>query len=141
MKSVRYLDASILLCPIIGNPSEMVEGCERIMKSVETGRERVKTSTFTVAEMFHILMLREKLSRKKVEENLNSFLKCAGLRLVSAEKTFCGEAIELALNRKVDFVDAHHVLTMQNLGIKEIYSLDPHFDSFPNIDRLKDTEL
>ncbi|KXB04929.1 hypothetical protein AKJ48_00945 [candidate division MSBL1 archaeon SCGC-AAA261O19] len=141
MNLVKYLDASIPLCPIIEKPGEKVEECERIMKSVETGVERVKTSTFTVAEMFHILLHREKLLRKKVGENLNSFLKCAGLRLVDAEKAFCGEAIELSLDRKVDFVDAHHVLTMQKLGIKEIYSLDPHFDGFRNIDRFEAIEL
>lgn len=140
MNSVRYLDASIPLCIQTEDPPEKVNACRRIMEKIERKKELVKTSSHTLAEMFHILAGREKEDPEKVREILFSFLNSAGLRLVDAKHKFCENAIDLALRQKVDFIDAHHVLTMRDIKIGEIYSLDPHFDRFPNIKRLEDVK-
>lgn len=133
---MRYLDASIPVCTIIGEPKEKVEACEEIMERIEKGREVVKTTTFTVAEIIHILT-REHLDSKRILDSVKGFLGCHGLRVSDARKDLCLPALELALKYKVDFVDAHHWLTMKLYRITEIYSLDPHFDRLPGIKRLE----
>jgi predicted nucleic acid-binding protein len=90
-----------------------------------------------VAEVVHILM-REHVSPGKIVESTKRFLSCAGLRIGDARKDLCLPALELALRYKVDFVDAHNVLTMKQHNVKEIYSLDPHYERFPGIKRLED---
>lgn len=45
------------------------------------------------------------------------------------------EALELRSEYGIDFVDAYNVLTMRRNGIKEIYSLDEHYDAFTDIKR------
>jgi|Deesub1362B_J571_1020462.scaffolds.fasta_scaffold18962_3 predicted nucleic acid-binding protein len=37
---------------------------------------------------------------------------------------------------KFDFVDAYNVLIMRKRGIREIYSLDEHYDVFRDIKRV-----
>lgn len=134
---LRYLDASIPLCVATKQPAEKLEGCREIMDAVSRGKERVRTTTFTIAEIIHILMEREREHPARVRESIRVFLDCAGLRVGDARKDLCLPALELALKRKVDFIDAHHRLTMKLHRINEIYSLDRHFDRFPDIKRLE----
>jgi predicted nucleic acid-binding protein len=119
-----------------GEPEEHYPGCAGIMERVEAGRERVSTSVFTVAEIRHILEKREKIGQKKATRMVLSLLDCLGLKLLDAEAMVCREALETADRFKVDFVDACNVLTMRRNRLREIYSLDEHYDRFPDIKRL-----
>ncbi len=132
---MKYLDASIPLCVMTGEPSEHYQRCAEIMERLETGKERISTSVFTVAEIRHILEKREKVGIEKAGRMVLSLLDCLGLKLLDAEAILCREAVELADKFKVDFVDAYNVLTMRRNGIKEIYSLDDHYDMFEDIER------
>jgi len=125
------------LCVFLGAPEEKLEACRQVVMRIESGREKVRTTTFTVAEIAHVLMKREREHPARVEEMIKRLFSCAGLKIGDARKDLCVPAIELALKYKVDFIDAHHVLTMKHHGIKEIYSLDPHFDRFLGIKRLE----
>jgi predicted nucleic acid-binding protein len=132
---LRYIDASIPLCAFFGEPEEKLEACRQIIKKIERGEEKARTSVFTVAEIVHVLMKRERPAR--IEEIMKRFFGCAGLRVGDARRDLCLPALELALRYRVDFVDAHHRLTMKLYGIDEIYSLDRHFDRFPGVRRLE----
>jgi predicted nucleic acid-binding protein len=118
-----------------GEPAKYYRKCLEIMERLETGRERISTSVFTVAEIRHILEKREKLDREKISRMVLSFLDCLGLKLLDAEAIICREAVALADKFQVDFVDAYNVLTMRRNGIKELYSLDDHYDMFKDINR------
>ncbi len=133
---MRYLDTSIPVCVFIGEPAEKFETCKSIMDSINSGGEQARTNAFTVAEIYHILS-REHTQPGEITGDISRFLDCAGLRVsdISAEMSI--PALKLSTERGIDFVDAHHVLTMREHGIKEIYSLDPHFDKFSWIKRLE----
>jgi predicted nucleic acid-binding protein len=135
-EDLKYIDASIPLCTITGEPREKLETCKEIMKKVEQGKERARTTAFTIAEIIHVLM-REHVEPNKIMGSVKKFLDCAGLKVGDARRDLCLPALELALRYRVDFVDAHHRLTMKLHGIDEIYSLDRHFDRFPGIKRLE----
>lgn len=107
------------------------------MEKIERGKERVRTTAFTVAEIVHILA-RERERPGEIVKSVHRFLDCAGLRVTDARQDLCLPALKLALKYEVDFVDAHHRLTMKRYKIDEIYSLDPHFDKFPGVRRLED---
>jgi predicted nucleic acid-binding protein len=132
---LRYLDASVILCVFLGEPEEKLEACEQIIRRIERGEEKVRTSVFTVAEIAHVLMKRERERPERIEGVMKRIF--AGMRVGDARKDLCLPALELALRYKVDFVDAHHRLTMKVHKINEIYSLDRHFDKFPDIKRLE----
>jgi len=47
------------------------------------------------------------------------------------------KVLELYDKCDIDFIDAHHILTMRKMRIKERYSLDAHYDKFDDIVRLE----
>ncbi|WP_456474277.1 type II toxin-antitoxin system VapC family toxin [Candidatus Pyrohabitans sp.] len=132
---MRYIDTSIPLCVMTGEPRELYSRCVEIMGRVERGEEKVSTSVLTVAEIKFILEGREKLNDRKATDMVLSFLDCLGLKLLDVEAGACREAVEISAKFGLDFVDAYNVLTMRRNGIKEIYSLDGHYDIFKDIQR------
>lgn len=134
---LRYLDASIPLCILTEEPAEKLVDCLMLMEKIESGVEKVKTDVFTIAEIVHILMGREKTKPQKARERIEAFLDCQGLTLVDVDKDLCTRALNLTFKYIVDFVDAYHILTMRAHGITEIYSLDSHYDRFTGIKRLE----
>ena len=134
--SLKYLDASIPLCVETETPYDKLSGCENIMKRIEEGEEKVLTTAYTPAEIFHILR-RENVPARKVKESFEAFFDLKGLKVVEAKGSLCPQAIELALEKEIDFIDAHHVLTMKDREIGSIYTLDPHFEKFPQLVKLE----
>lgn len=137
MKYLKYLDASIPLCVETEEPSEKLDGCIEIMQKIEKGEEKVLTSSYTPAEMFHILAGREGLTTSKVSAIFQAFFDLKGLKVIDAKGTLCPDTVELALEREIDFVDAHHVITIKKQNIDEIYTIDPHFDKIPELTKLE----
>ena len=133
---MRYLDSSIPLCVMTGEPRSHLDECLRIMEHVEEGEEEVATTAFTVAEILHILKKRETIGSKKMNDTIKSFLDCNGLKLLDVEAALCRDAVELSSQFNVDFVDAYNVLSMKRKGIEEVYSLDEHYDLFTDIKRI-----
>ncbi len=86
---LRYLDSSIPLCVMTGEPRGYYSRCIEIMEKVEKGEEKVATSIFTVAEIQHILKKREKLDAGKTTNMIVSFLDCQGLKLLDVEAALC----------------------------------------------------
>jgi predicted nucleic acid-binding protein len=119
-----------------GEPEEHYTRCAEIMVKIEKGEERVATSILTVAELRHILSKREKIEGEKLKRMITSFLDCLGLKLLDAEAPICRDALDIADNYKVDFVDAYNVLTMMRNSIGDIYSIDDHYDMFEDIRRV-----
>jgi predicted nucleic acid-binding protein len=67
---------------------------------------------------------------------VTSLLDCKGLKLLDVEAILCGDAVETSSRYDVDFVDAYNVLTMRRKKIREIYSLDGHYDMFKDVKRV-----
>ncbi|ODS42024.1 MAG: hypothetical protein MSIBF_01365 [Candidatus Altiarchaeales archaeon IMC4] len=134
---MRYLDASIPVGLMIGQPKQKLEDIRAIMEAVEAGRERVATSVFTIAEIVYVLE-REGKDGMFIAEVIDDFLGCGGLKVIDAKADDALDtAMEIYKKYKIDFVDAHHIATMQEMRIREIYSLDPHYDCIPKIKRLE----
>lgn len=134
---MRYLDASIPLGVMLRAPKNKLDDLMEIMTRISDGEERVATTIFTLAEIAHILE-RAKKPKNEIKKYLSAFLGCSGLKLVGAEnRAMSDKILELYDKYDVDFIDAHHILTMRKMRIKEIYSLDTNYDKFGDIIRLE----
>lgn len=131
---MKYLDPSIVIEAM--NPdSEDNFSCKEILIAVESGREQVIVSCFIFTEIFFVLD-RNGLSKDKIEKKLLAFLKLKGLTVVVYDPFLLSNAFILASRYKIDLIDATNKQLMDAFQIKEIYSLDPHFDRFKGIQRL-----
>lgn len=132
---MKYLDSNIPL-ELILKKSGQKESCMLIMEALDNEKERAITSAFTIAEIYHVLTLREKFSSLDVKKHIESLISCKGLQIIDFPADICTNTVDLAVKFNVDFVDAGHKLLMDKYQIKEIYSLDRHFDKFNDIKRL-----
>lgn len=131
---MKFLDSSVPLAAMLDGDKHS-EAAKEIMAVVESGNEKVITSPFTIAEIYHILTVREKRTCAFAEKQLVSLLDCAGLELADASASLSRGAVEVAAKFDIDFIDAFNKSLMDLLNIKEIYSFDKHFDRFKGIKR------
>lgn len=62
---LKFLDTSIPLTVMLKEENEFTQNCLEIMEAIEKGKENAITTVFTVAELFHIMVNREKFCAKK----------------------------------------------------------------------------
>jgi len=106
------------------------------MLRISDGREKAITTIFTLAEIAHVLE-RAKKPKNEIRKSLSIF-RLQWLKLVGAENhVMSDKVLELYDKCDIDFIDAHHILTMRKMRIKERYSLDAHYDKFDDIVRLE----
>ena len=132
---MKFLDTSIIVEAGLEKSANLPK-CVQILEAIGQGRENAVTSVFTIAELYHILYAREKLGKEKVRRIAKAVFDCSGLEIIEAKPVHAQEALELALEFEIDFVDAVNRILMEENGITEIYSLDSHFDRFKGIKRL-----
>lgn len=109
------------------------------MHKIEKGEEVVIATPLLFVECAHIFE-REGHSREKISNQLKVLLDCKGLKTVGLEdRKNCNQAIELFGKYQIDIVDALNILTMRKLNVKEIYSLDSHYDIIKETKRIEPT--
>lgn len=134
---MRYLDASIPLALMLSEPRDKLSDIRDLMLAIESGRERVATSVFTLAEIVYVLE-RENKKEETVKKLVEDLACCSGLKIVNAQgNNILDHTLDVYVKYRIDFIDSHHIATMKHLGIKEIYALDPHYDRVEGIIRLE----
>ena len=131
---MKYIDTSTVVDYILKAGLEYTD-CDRIIKAIKSGKESVLFSILNISELFYVLQ-REKLSLNRIQTTIEDFVKLPGVHLMDIPTELGLEGIKLAEKYRIDFTDAIIYLLMKKHGIKEIYSLDRHFDKFRDIQRL-----
>lgn len=133
---MRFIDSTIFLCIMLRKPKEYFEGCRKLILRIQTGKELCGTTIITMAEIVWVLESRENWTKAKVLDKVAALHALRGLQVLEIEnKDTPLEAMTLAQKFDTDFADALTALTMNSHSIKEIYSLDTHFDHFNFIKR------
>jgi len=137
---MRFVDSTILLCFMIRKPKEYFEGCKKLIHRLQEGKEICGSTIITVAEIVWVLESRENWTKAMILEKVAAIHALRGLRISTIEDRDTPlEAMTLAQKFGTDFADALTALTMSRVGVKEIYSLDSHFDHFNFVRRVVPT--
>lgn len=138
---MQFLDTSIPLTVMLKEENEFTSNCYEIMEAIENGKENAITTIFTVAELFHIMVNREKISCKKANEYLNAFLSCKGLKLIKIDEMSASSIVSTACKYNLDFVDSINFLAMKKNNVNEIFSIDKDYDKIKEITRLDSLKM
>ena len=76
-----------------------------------------------------------KLTRSKISELISKILNTPGIEL--EEKDIVLAAVGLYEFKKIDFIDAYHLVCLQAKDISSLYSYDTDFDLIPSLKRLE----
>ena len=116
------------------NPEHLM--CVNIIEKLNSENETGMFSIFNLSELFFVLQ-REKCSFNKIKELIRGFVKLRGIQIVELSTETVLLALDLATKYEIDLTDAANYLLMKKYKIREIYSLDRHFDKFKDIQRIQ----
>jgi predicted nucleic acid-binding protein len=137
---MRFIDSTILLCFMIKKPKEYFDGCKKLILRLQNGREKCGSTIITVAEIVWVLESRENWTKGMVLEKVAAIHSLRGLRIIEIKNHDTPlEAMTVAQKFDTDFADALTAVAMNRAGVKEVYSLDPHFDRFKFVRRVLPT--
>jgi len=123
-----WVDANVLLRFLTGDPPEMAERSARLMSKAEDGEIVLVVSAMVVAEVIWVLKSFYSFSFKDIARVVIPLISADGLE--TEDCALMVQAIELAQEKNVDFIDA--VLALKAVRHEEsVCSFDNHFKRLP----------
>jgi predicted nucleic-acid-binding protein len=132
---VRTIDANVVLRYLTNDVPDQARQTEELFKRVEEGKEDLFLPDIILADIIWILERYYKQTRENIREWLTAIIGLQGLRLSDKEMSL--NALDIYVDKKIDWSDAFMAGQMLQRGITEIYSFDKHFDRIDGIIRIE----
>lgn len=132
---MRTIDANIILRYLTNDIPDQAKQAEELLKRVEDGTEDVFLPDIILADVIWILEGYYKQPREKIREWLTAILSLQGL--IFSDKDMALNALDIYLDKRIDWSDAFTATQMLQREITEIYSFDKHFDRIGGIARIE----
>lgn len=131
----QFLDANILIRPIVQVDPPRAARCAAFLRLLETGQEDALLTEATLAEVVYVLSSprRHHLPRADIAAYLAGIIALPGVSI--AHKGMYLRALDLYTAFNVDFEDALIAAHMERTGVKTIVSFDREFDRIPGVTR------
>lgn len=132
---MRFLDTNVFLRYLVKDLPDQSPHATELLLAIEQGDEQVQTSQVVILEVIFTLQKFYRLSLIDIRDQFLPVIQLPRIRL--AQKDLFEPAFDLAILKNIDFQDALNAVTMQYLGLTEIYSWDRHFDRVDGIQRIE----
>lgn len=132
---MRTIDANIILRYLTNDVPDQAKQAEELLKRVEEGSEDVFLPDIILADIIWILEGYYKQTREEIREWITAILSLQGLTFSDKETAL--NALDIYLDKKIDWSDAFTASQMLQREITEIYSFDKHFDKIDGIARIE----
>ena len=134
MKKTRVIDANIILRFLTNDEPKMAQDCEMLLKRVEENSEQVYLPDIILADIIWTLEKFYQLPKSEIRTVILPIISLKGLRCNS--KTNFRQALDIYVERNIDWTDAFIAASMLTAGTKEIYSYDQDFDKVDGLIRM-----
>ncbi len=135
MAKIKIIDANILLRFLTDDDPDKAGQCELLLKRVEKQEEEVLLPDLILADVIWTLQSFYKQSKIRIREMLMPVLSLRGLRFSSKE--VARRALNLYVEKNIDWTDAFVAAQMISRGQKDIYSYDRDFNRVEEIKRIE----
>ncbi|WP_061214804.1 PIN domain-containing protein [Syntrophomonas wolfei] len=135
MNGIKIIDANIILRYLTNDVEEMASACEKLLKRLESGEERVLMPDLVLADIVWTLQSFYHQSHLEIREMLLPLLALKGMRFYSKE--IARQALNFYADKNIDWTDAFVAAQMLARGNRQIYSYDKDFGRIPDIVRLE----
>jgi len=132
---VRTVDANILLRYLTNDVPEQVKHVEELLKRVEKGTEDIYLPDIILADIIWVLEGYYKQTREDIREWITAILSLQGLTF--SDKDMALNALDIYVDKRIDWSDAFTASQMLQREMTEIYSFDKHFDKIDGITRIE----
>ena len=132
---MRTIDANIILRHLTNDVPSQAKQAEELLKRVEEGIEEVFLPEIFLADIIWILEKYYKQPREEIREWITAIISLPGL--IFSDKDLALNALDIYLDKRIDWSDAFASSQMLQREITEIYSYDKHFDKIGGIARIE----
>ncbi len=132
---MRIIDANVILRYLTNDVQDQAEQAGELLVKVEAGSEEVILPDIILADIIWVLEGYYKQSREQIREWITTILSMRGLRF--SDKNVALDALDIYVDKGIDWSDAFVASQMINHGIMEIYSFDRHFDRIGAIKKIE----
>lgn len=132
---MRAIDANVILRYLTNDVPSKAKQAEELLKRVEEGSEEVFLPDIILADIIWILEGYYKQPREEIREWITAIISLQGL--IFSDKDTALNALDIYLDKKIDWSDAFAASQMLQREITEIYSFDRHFDKIGGIARVE----
>lgn len=132
---MRTIDANVILRYLTNDGPDQARRAEELLKKVEAGSEEVFLPDIILADIIWILEGYYKQSRELIRDWITTILSLQGLDF--SDKNVALDALDIYVDKGIDWSDAFTASQMADRGIAEIYSFDKHFNRVDGITRVE----
>lgn len=132
---MRTIDANIILRYLTNDVPDQAMRAEKLLKRIDEGTENVFLPDIILADIIWILEGYYKQTKENIREWITAILSLQGLAF--SDKDMALEALDIYVDKKIDWSDAFTASQMLQREITEIYSFDKHFDRIDGIARIE----
>ncbi|MBI2106568.1 type II toxin-antitoxin system VapC family toxin [Candidatus Woesearchaeota archaeon] len=132
MDKVVFIDTNIFLEIFLGDIKSNV--CMDYLASLNEQKIDAVTTDFVVYSC--ILIIQNKTNRLDLINNVIIFFNSYPLKILRPSLNDLYDSVKMMKNYTLDFDDALVLACMKNNGIKDLVSMDKHFDKIKDISRI-----
>ncbi len=135
LKEIKGLDANILLRFLTNDVPEQAERCEKLLEEIQDGNILVFLSDITLADVIWTLEKYYKLPREDIRLAMNRIIELKGLQLSNKSQALA--ALDIYVEKNIDWTDAFMAVQLISKGIQEIYTFDKHFKRIGTLKKIE----
>jgi len=117
-----FIDTNVFLRFFVRDVEAQYEKAHTLFEKAEAGKIKLETSELVIAEIVWVLESFYKLENSVIGPMIKSILATPGLEVVNG--TLVEKAVELYVERNIDFIDSYIVAVMERHNVSEIFSYD-----------------
>lgn len=130
-----FLDANVLLRHFLNDHPQHSPRATRMMARVARGEMQIHISEAVLAETVFVLERTHRQPKTLIRDVLVGLLNLPDVLLPGKRRLY--RVLDIYVDRNIPYVDAHHIVTMEQLAVDRIITFDRHFDNVPGITRIE----
>lgn len=132
--SPAFVDTNIFLRHLLADEPRQSPRATAFFTRLERGELTARTSDIVIFETVFTLQRSYGLPKPAIRDAVLALLELPGL-LLPGKRRF-RRVFDLFVDRNLPFVDAYHIVLMQQLGLDEIVSFDMDFEHIEGLRRI-----
>ncbi len=117
-----FIDTNLFVRFLTNDDPKKADRVEALLDEAAAGKIKLVTAEMILAEVVWVLESSYGLKNVEVGSMIKAILATPGLEIING--TLIDKAVELYVNRNIDFIDGYIVAVMGKRGISEIFSCD-----------------
>lgn len=130
-----FIDTNIFVGFLTDDVPEKADACEKIFRRAVEKKVSLFTTEMVIAEIIWVLESYYNLEKDDIADKIEKILNTPNL--VCPNNALILNALNIYVEKNIDYIDAYNSLILKNKQIETLYSYDKHFDRLHWLKRME----